>query len=304
MEAFFIGTILLLLAWVGILSARLACYKKQLRHMLNELQLAEQDETNILFTSVANIGQTEEIIRVLNHIMEKSRRVKERLYKENRNYRESITSISHDIRTPLTSAKGYMQLFCAKNITEQKRCEYANIVGRRLDALAELLDQLFLYTRIEAGELPLTMEKLNAGNLFAETISLFYADFLEKGCEPAILIAQSPCQICADRQAFIRIVENLVKNALAHGTEGYELSLLPVDAYATIRISNHTESMEAADLDFIFDRFYTTDLSRSRKTTGLGLAIVKELTEQMGGKADAYLDGGIFSTEIRFPLLG
>lgn len=197
-----------------------------------------------------------------------------------------------------------MQMFCAKNITEQKRREYANIVGRRLDALADLLDQLFLYTRIEAGELPLTMEKLNAGNLFAETISLFYADFLEKGCEPAVLIAQSPCQICADRQAFIRIVENLIKNALAHGTEGYELSLLPADACAAIRISNRTESMEAADLDFIFDRFYTTDVSRSRKTTGLGLAIVKELTKQMGGKATACLDDGVFSIEIRFPLLG
>lgn len=72
MEAFFIGTILLLLVWVGILSARLACYKKQLRHMLKELQIAKQDETNILFTSVANIGQTEEIIRALNHIMEKT----------------------------------------------------------------------------------------------------------------------------------------------------------------------------------------------------------------------------------------
>lgn len=302
MELPVITAIVLLLAWAGLLSARLGCYKKQMKHLLQELEIAEQDDTNILFTSIAHIGQTEAVISALNHIMDKNRLVKERLLRENHSYRESITSISHDIRTPLTSAKGYMQLLRSQNVPLQKRLEYAAIVEQRLDALADMLNQLFLYTRIEAGELPLVMEKINAGNLFAETLSMFYHDFSEKGCEPHVQITKTPCQIRADRQAFVRIIENLIKNALVHGTGDYEMSLLTEDTYAVIRAANRTDSIEEADIACIFDRFYTTDLSRSRKTTGLGLAIVKELAQQMDGKASAALDGTTFSIEIRLPL--
>lgn len=304
MYLFLFGIIVFLLIWTGILSARLGCYKKQIKHVLQELQIAEQNDTHILFTSVCKIGQTETMIDALNHIMEKSRYTKEQLICENRNYRKSITSISHDIRTPLTSAKGYLQLLCTEQLSMQKRYGYAKIVEQRLDALTEILDQLFFYTRIEAGELPLTMEKINAGNLFAETISMFYSDFLNKNCEPIVHITQTPCQIYADRQAFIRIVENLIKNALIHGTGDYELSLLTEEnTHIVIRVANRTDSIEASDLAFIFDRFFTTDVSRSRKTTGLGLSIVKELTQQMGGKACAQLVENLFSIEIRFPLL-
>lgn len=304
MKLLFLGIILFLLIWTGILAARLACYRKQEKHLLNELLLAQQAETNLLFTSAANIGRTPELIHALNCVMEKNRLSKEQLISENRSYRESIASISHDIRTPLTSAKGYMQLIRSDygQITPQKRQEYAKIVEQRLDALTGLLDQLFLYTRIKAGELPLSIEKINAGNLFAETLSMFYNDFLEKGCEPHIRLAPTPCFIHADRQAFIRIVENLIKNALVHGTGGYELSLLPDGSNIVMRAANHTDSIEPSDLPYIFDRFYTTDLSRSRKTTGLGLAIVKELTKQMNGTAGANLEGTLFSIELRFPI--
>ncbi|MDE7310973.1 MAG: HAMP domain-containing histidine kinase [Eubacterium sp.] len=304
MALIFLGIILFLLIWTGILCARLACYHKQESHLLQELLLAEQEETNLLFTSAVNIGRTPALIDALNRVMEKNRHIKERLIRENRSYRESITSISHDIRTPLTSAKGYLQLICSDygQVTAQKRQEYAKIVEQRLDALASLLDQLFLYTRIEAGELPLTVEKINAGNLFAETLSMFYNDFMDKGCEPHVQITKTPCQILADRQAFIRIVENLMKNALIHGTGDYEMSLLPDGACAAMRVANRTDSIEPSDIACIFDRFYTTDVSRSRKTTGLGLAIVKELAAQMGASASASLEGNLFTIELRFPL--
>lgn len=294
--------VLILLIWTGVVSARLYSYQKQMKHLKKELERACQDETNILFTSAVNIGQTPEVIRALNCLMEKNRHAKEQLLRENHSYRESITSISHDIRTPLTSAKGYIQMLGHEAVTPHKRLEYATIVEQRLDALTGLLDQLFLYTRIEAGGLPLQIESINAGNLFADTISTFYNDFISKNCEPVVEITQTPCQIQADRQAFIRIIENLIRNALVHGTGDYHLSLLKQHPYAVIRIANRTDSIEAADMDYIFDRFYTTDISRTRKTTGLGLAIVKELTQQMGGNAVAALEGSLFSIEIRFPL--
>lgn len=301
MDIFWIGAALSLLALAVFLSARLACYRKQLSHMLKELDLARKSETNILFTSAVRIGKTEEIISALNDILESSRRSRQTLIRENQSYRESISSISHDIRTPLTSAKGYLQMMGNPAVPEATKQKYAQIIERRLDGLSDMLDQLFLYTRIEAGAIPLHMEYLNASNLFAETVSLFYGSFLEKNCEPKITLPQHPCRIYADRQAFVRIAGNLIKNALVHGTGGYELSLMQAEGAALLRVSNETGTIEASDIGHIFDRFYTTDKSRSRKTTGLGLTIVKELAVRMDGEAKAWLEGNIFSIEVRFP---
>lgn len=299
METILGGIIILLLIGAGILSARLCCYRKQMRHMLRELDVIEQTDTKVLLTSAVSVGQTDEVISAVNRILQRKRRTEEQLYRENRSYRESITSISHDIRTPLTSAKGYLQMLAAGNAAEEKRNQYARTVERRLDDLTGMLDWLFLYARIEAGELELQREVLNAGNLFAETVSMFYEDFVKKNCEPSVTVPSEPCHISADREALVRILENLIKNALVHGTGDYELSLRKEKNEAVIRVANRTDSIEVQDMEHIFERFYTTDTSRSRKNTGLGLAIVKKLTEQMQGKVEATLENGYFAIEVR-----
>ena len=186
---------------------------------------------------------------------------------------------------------------------EKKKLEYVKIVEQRLDHVTDMLNQLFEYARIEAGEMEMEPEILQAGNLFAETISLFYEDFLKKNCQPEVTITQKSCKIRADKHAFVRIIENLIKNALVHGTGGYQLSLTQEENMAKICVSNLTDSIEEKDMDKIFDRFYTTDQSRSRKTTGLGLAIVKRFTIQMGGTVKADLEGKRFTIEICIPLV-
>ncbi len=304
MNACLIGVILLLLIGAGVMSARLGCYKKQINHMLEELHMLgmEHSDTNMLLTSAVHIGKTEEVIAQVNKVIAVKRQRQEQLLRENRSYRDSITCISHDIRTPLTSAKGYIQMLSDSAVSEAKKEEYARIVERRLNDLADLLDQLFLYARMEAGEFSLDIVSFNASNVFAETVSLFYEDFVKKDCEPHVYIVPKPCRLRADRQAFVRIVENLIKNALVHGTGGYELAIYQEGNQAVMRVANKTESIEQEDMERIFDRFYTTDRSRSRRTTGLGLAIVKELTERMGGVAWACLENGVFSVEIRLDL--
>ena len=109
--------------------------------------------------------------------------------------------------------------------------------------------------------------------------------------------------IQVDRHAFSRILENLMKNALVHGNGNYCFSMESKEGNARICIANETEEIENKELERIFERFYTTDQSRSRRTTGLGLAIAKELTEQMGGKIQAYFGEGFFTVEVCFPLL-
>ncbi len=297
------GIIIVLLITAGVLSVRLWCYRTQMRHMLDELYFLENNDTNSLLTSRIAVGSTQAVILAVNHLLTRYRENERRLLRENKIYRESITSISHDIRTPLTSAKGYLQMLQRQNVSEEKKAQFLSTVERRLDHLNNMLNQLFEYARIEAGELALEPEELNVGNLFAETISLFYNDFVQKGFVPEIDIAKKPCKIYADRNALVRIMENLIRNALVHGTGGFWFSVRVTEQQALIGVSNLTDSIESYELDSIFDRFYTTDHSRSRRTTGLGLAIVKQFAQQMGGSVQATLEEGRFTVQVMLPLL-
>lgn len=307
MQTVLTGAVVILLVAVFILVFRLRCYQKQVNHISEELSILAEEDTNYRLSSYCAVGKTEEVIEKANQIILQYRNAERRLKKENSAYRESITSISHDIRTPLTSAKGYIQMIQGDEISPEKREEYAAIVERRLDDVGDMLTQLFEYARIEAGEMAWEPEVFNAGNLFAETLSMFYGDFVEKGCEPEVEVTQLPCRIEGDRHAFVRIVENLIKNALVHGKGGYRMSLQDEEGKAVLRVSNRTDSIEEKDIERIFDRFYTTDQSRSRKTTGLGLAIVKKFAEQMGGTAEASMEASVegkqFTVTVRIPLV-
>lgn len=285
------------------MAIRLVKYRRQTRHMIEELLMLRQEDTNYRLSSCCNAGRTQEVITLFNEILEKYRREMVILRRENRTYRESITSISHDIRTPLTSAKGYLQMLSKDVICAEKYHEYIATVEQRVDDVTGMLNQLFEYARVEAGELEFDMERVNLTNLFVDTISMFYDDFAERDCEPVIDGTQEPCCVLADRNALVRIIENLIKNALVHGTGEYHFSLKRNDGQVRLCVSNRTDSIEYKDLDRIFERFYTTDTSRTRKTTGLGLAIVKQFAERMGGKVDAAFENGIFTIEVTFQLI-
>ena len=302
MQIGLIVTICILLIGAGILSARLWCYEKQISHMKKELEFIEKEDTNHNMSSFCAVGKTQEVIGHFNRLLSSYKQNEKELKRENRIYRESITSISHDIRTPLTSAKGYLQMLQTDKVSDEKKTEYLKIVELRLDNLTDMLNQMFEYARIEAGEMHMEPEVFNAGNVFAETVSMFYEDFLAKKCEPEVTITEKPCKMKADRQAFIRIIENMLKNALVHGIGDYKLGLMVEDDKCVISCSNLTNSVENSDLDKIFDRFYTTDLSRSKKTTGLGLAIVKKFAVEMGGSAEAFLENERFTLEVKIPV--
>ena len=166
-----------------------------------------------------------QIVEQINEIVGNYRKERAVLKNENRTYRESITSISHDIRTPLTSVKGYLQMLSGSCICEEKQQAYIKVVEERVDDVTNMLNQLFEYTRVEAGEWEFHMEQLNLTNIFMDTISMFYDDFVQRDCEPRLEIPQIPCFVYGDRQACIRIIENLIKNALVHGTGEYSFCM-------------------------------------------------------------------------------
>ncbi len=293
-----IGALVLAVICLG---ARLWCYRRQIDYLLKQISLLEQEDTNYCLSSYCRIGKTEKLIGEFNRVRQKNRERMIALKKGNRSYRESIIGISHDIRTPLTSAKGYTQMLLKGSLTDlEKQQRYIEKVEQRIDDVVDMLDQLFEYARVEAGERSFCVERINLNNIFADTLSLFYDDFVQAGCEPAVDISETPLYIEADADGVKRIIENLIKNALFHGKGEYRFSVKKQDGQAVIMMSNLTDSIEKSDMEHIFERFYTTDQSRTRKTTGLGLAIVRQFTESMGGNVSADLTEGVFSVKVAF----
>ena len=293
-----IGALVLAVVFLG---ARLWCYRRQIDYLLKQISLLEQEDTNYCLSSYCRIGKTEKLIGEFNRVWQKNHERMIELRKGNRSYRESIMGISHDIRTPLTSAKGYTQMLLKGSVTDaEKQQRYIEKVERRIDDVVDMLDQLFEYARVEAGERSFHAERINLNNIFADTLSLFYDDFVQAGCEPAVDISETPLYIEVDADGVKRIIENLIKNALFHGKGEYRFSVKKQDGQAVITMSNLTDSIEKSDIEHIFERFYTTDQSRTRKTTGLGLAIVKQFTESMGGNVSADLTEGVFCVRVAF----
>lgn len=302
MQLFLCISILILCCLVLVLSFRLWCYRRQTDYLIEELKEMVKANSNYRITIEYPISRMEKLVIALNCALQGYNKELSRLRRENRIYKESITGISHDIRTPLTSAKGYMQILEKNELPEKKRCEYIEIVSKRLQDLSDMLNQLFEYARVEAGEMQFQPEVFPAGNVFAEIVSSFYGDFVKAGCEPVVEISSAPCYIRTDKQAYVRIVENLIKNALVHGTGGCKMTLQQEEKFMVITVSNQTDTIEYKDIPYIFDRFYTTDQSRSRKTTGLGLSIVKRFTEQMGGIVNAGLSEEWFTVNVCIPI--
>ncbi len=286
-----------------ILGARLWCYRRQIDYILDQISLLEQEDTNYRLSSYCHVGRTEKLIDEFNRVWQKNRERMISLRRGNRSYRESIIGISHDIRTPLTSAKGYTQMLLDGTVMNQEKQQlYISKVEQRIDDVVDMLGQLFEYARVEAGERTFDRERINLSNLFADTISLFYDDFVHRGCEPAVNIGETPLFIEADAGGIKRILENLIKNALVHGKGEYRFSVDRQEDYAVIMVSNLTDSIEKGDMEYIFERFYTTEQSRTRKTTGLGLSIVRQFAEAMRGNVSADLKEGVFTVRVTFPL--
>ena len=112
--------IFILVVLLGIFGLCLWCYKRQISHVISELSSIEKEDTNYRLTSACPIGKTEEMITSMNRVIEKHRTQENALKRENKIYKESITGISHDIRTPLTSAKGYFQMLQKEEVSEEK----------------------------------------------------------------------------------------------------------------------------------------------------------------------------------------
>lgn len=275
-------------------------YRMNIKHITKELkEIMNISDTNQLLTVVAKQRDITNLVNILNNLVKDIRKSRVQVKRLNRNFRQSITNISHDLRTPLTTAGGYLQML-QTSVTEEERQEYLKIILERQNMVKLLLEQLFEYVRIESGEIVYEHVPVDAKKVFIETLAMYYDDFNKKGQEPTVHLPEGPCIIQGDEQGLKRIFSNIIFNAIVHGNGEYYFEIKESNGYI-FTFSNASEPMTRDDLDNIFERFYTKDKSRNKKTTGLGLAIAKEITKRLNGKVEAFYNNGRFVVSISFP---
>ena len=269
--------------------------KKDIRQLNRALDLIKNEDTNTKLTTQTFDKDVCELCNNINAILDERRKVITECDRTNNEFKRTITNISHDMRTPLTSAIGYLQMLQGEDVPPEKQAEYIGIIESRLQSLSTLMNSLFEYARVIEGdfEKQSDIQKVNVCNVLRDTLSEFYGEFESKGFKVDVDIPDEPVNYLCDPAMLRRVLQNLLKNVCTHGREYLRVTLND----NIIEIANKSDLSEI-DTDKIFERFYTADLSRTGKNTGLGLAIAKELTVRMGGEITARVEGELLVMQV------
>ena len=277
------------------LITRLFALHKEMRKIVHQLKKYNQRETNkkidmaLMDKNMENLGM--EINKLIDlHIAENRKRVN---FEDE--HKRAIANISHDLRTPLTSIVGYIQMAKKEDIPPDERKELLSIAYERAKRLETLLNDFYELSIIESNELHVTLERINLKNIAIEVLMSFYDQFHEKEITPITRIPDEAVYIIADKSALTRVLENLFANAFTHSDGEINITIEGKENVVILKVENRTNTLTEKDVEHIFDRFYMADQSRSGKSTGLGLSIAKSLMEKMNGNIRGQLHDGIFS---------
>lgn len=270
-------------------------------------EIKQNPEGNRILLFSAYEKNTEKLLASMNAYIFTSR--KERILYQNREkkLRAQIENISHDLRTPLTSILGYLDLIDKEQLNPEDG-ESLAVVERKAKTLQNLISNFYDLSRLELEDYRLSMEPVNLARFTEETMLQFYHEFEQKGLEVSLDVKEA--EILGDPGALTRIFHNMNQNALRYAVSTYQVSLWQekdksdnLNECAVLTFENDCTSLKEEDLEHLFERFYVKDRSRTSESTGLGLTINKLLTEAMGGSVKAELTEGRLRIMYIFPAI-
>lgn len=230
----------------------------------------------------------------------------ERISEKSKN--ELITNIAHDLRTPLTSILGYLELLEKnKSLTPEQKEKYTSIAFEKSKKLEVLVEDLFSYTKMTYGKLAINVENIDIIRLLNQLVDELYPLFEKESLDCEIITKISSMHIIADPKLLARLFENLINNAIKYGKEGKRIDVLvddmPDEKKVVVRVVNYGKLIPKESIDKIFDKFYRVGEDRSSQTggTGLGLAIAKSIVDLHNGEISVKSD--FDGTEFRVELL-
>ena len=251
----------------------------------------EHDTNNVLYVSGGD-SSVRRLAADLNTQLRRLRALQLEYISGDRRLREAVTSISHDLRTPLTAISGYLELLADAPLSAEIR-RPRDVIASRTAQMQQLTEELFRYALVLSdGENSGETERVCVNAQLEESIAGYYAALTQRGIEPEITMPEEQVYAVCSRSALARVFANLLNNALKYSSGDLHITLT---ADVCIRFVNHAPALRETDLQKLFERFYTVE--SAQHSTGLGLAIARPVTEQMGGTIDAdYSDGSLIIT--------
>ncbi len=276
-------------------------YQRQVKDICRQLAFLMKHDSNMLIHREFGLGGIGMLSDRLNDLLELRRKEKQYYQEKETLIADTYTNLSHDIRTPLTSLDGYFQLMEAcENVEEQRR--YLNIIHERIHSLNEMLEELFMFTKLKNESYRLELTSCCINRILKETVFSYYDDWVRREIQPDIQITEEQLYIDGNKQGLSRIIQNVIKNGLDHGEKKIRIVLKREQNQAVLRISNQVIASEKIDIEHVFDRFYKADAARSKTSTGLGLSIAREFVRRMNGEIGAKIEENEFIVEMSFNL--
>lgn len=251
-------------------------------------------DTNNLITINTNNKNLKKLANTLNKSLKELRELELEYKQGNQELKTSITNISHDLRTPLTSIRGYLDLMDNNNLTDKQK-NYFKIIDDKVKDLTQLTEQLFdfskgidIYNEVERKEVCIN-------DILEDSIMSFYGLFKEHNITPKIDICNQKIIKTLNENMLKRIFENIISNAIKYSEEEFNIAL---KTNGTIVFSNKTDLIDTTSLEKIFDRYYT--VKNAKKSNGIGLSIAKQLVELNNGNIKAKYINNYLIIEIEF----
>lgn len=249
-------------------------------------EITEDLEQNRIVKLPGPQHELEMLLEEVNRNLEAIRRTRVTYQEKEHTLQKQIENISHDLRTPLTSILGFLDLIDEETLHEEDR-ESLDIVKKKARSLKKLIAQFYDLSRLTAGDYEVDVQKVDIGRILRETVLDSYQELIRKELDVIMDIPDEAIFALADEDGLERIFINLVQNAGRYAQNTLRVSIRESTDHVTVLMENDTKYLDEDEVDSLFDRFYTSDHSRSEGSTGLGLPIARYLAENMGGELTA-----------------